>query len=52
MISKLFEAMFAQFTPKYPRGYTGRHRAAAAVAGAARSRPARSKAIAGTELAV
>jgi hypothetical protein len=42
MISKLFDAMF---TPKYPRGYTGRHRAAYALAGANNPGVTRARAI-------
>ncbi len=46
MISKLFDAVFA---PKYPRGYTGRHRAELVLVGAARPNMARAKALAGRE---
>jgi hypothetical protein len=41
MISKLFESMF---TPKYPRGYTGRHRAELAFASAGKSGLVRARA--------
>jgi hypothetical protein len=42
MISKLFESVF---TVKYPRGYTGRHRAEYALAGAGRTSLERARAI-------
>jgi hypothetical protein len=42
MISKLFDSMF---TPKYPRGYAGRHRAEFALAGAGKSSLTRARAI-------
>jgi hypothetical protein len=49
MISKLFNALF---TPKYPRGYTGRHRAEFALALAARPGIAWAKAFAGRQATV
>ena len=49
MISKLFGAMF---TPKYPRGYTGRHRAEFALASAGKPSLSRAKAIAGRQAIV
>jgi hypothetical protein len=49
MISKLFDAMF---TPKYPRGYTGRHRAEFALVGAAKPSLARAKALVGREATI
>jgi hypothetical protein len=49
MISKMFDAMF---TPKYPRGYTGRHRAEFALASVAKPGLARARAIAGRQATV
>ena len=49
MISKLFDSMF---TPKYPRGYTGRHRAEFALAGASKSSLIRARAIISREAIV
>jgi hypothetical protein len=49
MISKLFESMF---TPKYPRGYTGRHRAEFALTGAGKSGLVRARAIIGREATI
>ncbi|HEY1486329.1 MAG TPA: hypothetical protein VGF84_09500 [Micromonosporaceae bacterium] len=46
MISKLFDSVF---TAKYPRGYTGRHRAEFALAGAGRSSLVRAKSIVSRE---
>jgi hypothetical protein len=42
MISKLLDSMF---TSKYPRGYTGRHRAEFAFAGAGKSSLVRARSI-------
>jgi hypothetical protein len=49
MISKMFDAMF---TPKYPRGYTGRHRAEFALVTVGKPSLARAKAIAGRQATI